>query len=49
MTETARKTSVQNKHLHICDYFAIIPSFYNVNEEHCNWISLNAVKVNTQN
>ena len=26
MTETARKTSLKNKHLHNCGYFAIIPS-----------------------
>ena len=26
MTETARKTSLKNKHLRKCDYFAIIPS-----------------------
>ena len=52
MTEPARKTSLENKHLRNCDYFAIIPSsvfaFYNVNKEPCNWISLSAVKVNTQ-
>ena len=47
MTETARKTSVKNKHLRKCDV-AIIPSD-NVNGEPCNWISLSAVKVNTQN
>ena len=52
MTETARKTSLKNKHLRNCDYFAIILilfAFYNVNEEPSNWISLSAVKVNTQN
>ena len=26
ITETARKTSLKNKHLRNCDYFAIIPS-----------------------
>ena len=26
MTEPARKTSLENKHLRNCDYFAIIPS-----------------------
>ena len=26
MTETARKTSLKNKHLRNCDYVAIIPS-----------------------
>ena len=26
MTEPARKTSFENKHLRNCDYFAIIPS-----------------------
>ena len=26
MTETARKTSLKNKHSRNCDYFAIIPS-----------------------
>ena len=53
ITEPARKTSLENKHLRNRDYFALIPSsvfaFYNVNEETCNWISLSAVKVNTQN
>ena len=51
-TEPARKTSLENKHLHYCDYFCdyvILFSFYNVNEEPCNWISLSAVKVNTKN
>ena len=51
MTEKTRKTSLKNKNLRNCDYFAIIPCcshFYNVNEEPCNWISLSAVKVNTQ-
>ena len=50
MTETARNTSLKNKHLRNCDYFAIILfAFYNVNEKPCNWISLSTVKVNTQN
>ena len=26
MTEPARKTALENKHLRNCDYFAIIPS-----------------------
>ena len=43
--------SLENKHLHNCDYFAIIPScsHFTINEGPCNWISLSAVKVNTQN
>ena len=52
MTEPARKTSLEKKHLHNCGYFCdylILFAFYNVNEEPCNWISLSAVKVNTQN
>ena len=52
MTETARKTSLKNEHLRYCDYFAVIPScsyFTMYNEEPCNWISLRAVKVITQN
>ena len=45
MTGTARKTSLENKHLRNCDYFAIpiLFAFYNVNDEPCNWISLSSV------
>jgi len=31
-----------------CDYL-ILFACYNVNQEPCNWISLSAVKANTQN
>ena len=50
MTKPARKTSLENKHLHICDYFAIIPSCSHFTMLTKNpAISLSAVKINTQN
>ena len=54
MTEPARKTAVKKEKMvrSNCDYFAInypiLFACYNVNEEPYNWISLSAVKVNTQ-
>ena len=33
MTATARKTSLENKHLRNCDYFAIISSTMVIDEE----------------
>ena len=47
MTEPARK----KRHLKINTRATatILFAFYNVNEEPCNWISLSAVKVNTEN
>ena len=48
MTGPAKKTPLENKHLRFCDY-PILFAFNNVNEEACNFISLSAVKVNTQN
>ena len=54
MTATARKTSLENKHLRNCDCFVIIPSCSHFtmlakNPTTGNWNSLSAVKLNTQN
>ena len=48
MTGLARKTSIENKHLRNCDYFAIIPScshFYNLNEEPCSQSKYTELKI----
>ena len=50
MKETTRKMSLK---INTCAtelfcHYPILFEFYNVNEEPCNWISLSAVKVNTQ-
>ena len=50
MTATARKTSLENKHLRNCGYFyPMLFAFYNVGEQPYNWIGLSAVKLNTKN
>ena len=52
MTATATKMSLENKHLHNCEYFCDYPilfAFYNVGEQPYDWIGLSAVKLNTQN
>ena len=53
MTATKRKTSVKNKHLRNCNYFAIVPScshFTMLAKNTTNqWIGLRAMKSNTDN
>ena len=52
ITEPARKRSLENKHLHNCDYFVIIPSclhYTMLNKKPATGFSLSAVIVNTQN
>ena len=50
MSEPARKTSLENKHLRNCDYFAIIPPWSHLTMLTKNpatgGISLSAVKIN---
>ena len=46
---TARKTSLENKHLRNCDYLhancPILFAFYNVGRVSYNWTSIRAVKL----
>ena len=49
MTGTARKTSLESKHLRNCDYFVIIPSAFDiVGEVRYSCIGERAVDLNTE-
>ena len=54
MTATATKTTLENKHLRNCNYFALTPSCSHFtllakNPTTGNWTGLTVVKLNTQN